>query len=385
MNKESLAATMNFFNATTHSPLARWPQRAVLLWLVMALLAGCSKLVPKLDEVLPDRRTEYKRSKSLPDLEVPPDLTIDAIQDRMAIPQAGENATYSTFQERQAERQREQELVRSESGAIKLLENEHVLAVQGVTVQIWPQLRDFWQRLGYSLELDDEELGVIETSWNENQEDLVRDKFKIFAEPGQEPGTTLLYVSHRGEELVPQGDNLVWQARARDTTMERKVVERIETALGGYSGGADSATTAAAPTRPERAAPVARESTLPQRAELISAGGGKVYLAVAESFADAWDSTARALGKVGISVEDEDKDRGIYVVRVNEGRESDKKGMLSKLKFWGSDESRYQLSLTSVGDKTEVVVLNKEGEWETGEIAGALLTRIHNELNGQAL
>ena len=63
----------------------------------------------------------------------------------LAIPTGGdgEAASFSTYQERVAERQRNLELERSESGAIKLLDNEHILAVEGVTTQIWPQLREF--------------------------------------------------------------------------------------------------------------------------------------------------------------------------------------------------------------------------------------------------
>jgi len=348
--------------------------------LLVMMLAGCSKLVPKLDEVLPDNRTEYKRSKSLPDLEVPPDLTSEAIQDRMAIPTGGDTPSYSTYQERAAERQRELELERSESGAIKLLENEHILAVEGVTIQIWPQLREFWTSLGYGLELDDEELGVIETSWNENQEELVRDKFKVFAEPGQEPGTTLLYVSHRGEELVPQGDNLVWQARPRDVALERGVVERIQERLGGATRGKVAAGEGSMPD----AVPIAKDANwkaAPQRAELVSAGGGKVYLTVAEDFSKAWKSTAQALERVGVQVEQEDQARGLYFIRMPGSDAEQKKGVWSKLKFWGGEANQFQISLTGVGDKTEVVLLNKEGKWETGDVAGQLLSRLNEELN----
>ena len=347
--------------------------------LLVMMLAGCGKLIPKLDEVLPDKRTEYKKSKSLPDLEIPPDLTTEAIQDRMAIPSGGETATYSTYQERAAERKREQELERSESSAIKLLENEHILAVEGVTVQIWPRLREFWGRLGYKLELDDEELGVIETAWNENQEALIRDKFKIFAEPGQEPGTTLLYISHRGEALVSQGDSLVWRARARDVDLERKIVEHIQEQLGG---GGDSSV--AERTSPAPAA-MTRAQLGPQRAELISAGGGKVYLTLAEDFAAAWKSTALALNRAGIEVEQGDRDRGLYFIRMPNAGAEQNKGVWSKLKFWGGDSTQFQLSLTGVGDKTEVVVLNREGKWETGAVAGQLLSRLNQELNAETL
>ena len=64
-------------------------KRLVVLPLLFAALAGCSRLTSKLDAVIPDNRTEYRKSRTLPDLEVPPDLTTDAIRDRMAIPEGG--------------------------------------------------------------------------------------------------------------------------------------------------------------------------------------------------------------------------------------------------------------------------------------------------------
>jgi uncharacterized lipoprotein len=230
--------------------------------------------------------------------------------------------------------------------------------------------------------LDDEELGVVETAWNENQEELIRDKFKIFAEPGQESGTTLLYVSHRGEELVPQGDKLVWQPRARDIELERKVVERIQERLGGVGEtGAERSELASSSAAPAPQAPT--ESAGPQRAELVSAGGGKVYLTVDQDFAAAWDSTASALTRAGIEVEQQDRARGLYLVRLpkSEAGGEQKTGVWSKLKFWGGEADQYQLSLTGVGEKTEVVVLNREGKWETSDAAGQLLSRLNQELN----
>lgn len=355
--------------------------------LTVVMLVGCSKLVPKFDEVLPDKRTQYKKSKTLPDLEIPPDLTVDAIQDIMAIPAIGDedSASFSTYQERVAERKRNVELQRSESGAIKLLENEHILAVEGVTAQIWPRLGQFWSDLGYGMELNDEELGVVETTWNENQEELIRDKFKVFAEPGQETGTTLLYVSHRGEELVPQGEQLVWQARARDITLERQVVERIETTLKGVSSEVIERSPVASSGSTEELEEDGLQSTAATigRAELISAGGGKTYLAIAEGFDSAWKSLAFALGKVGVAIEQEDETRGLYFVRMPGSSEAKKKGVLSKLKFWGGDDSQLQISLTGVGDKTEIVVLNKAGKWATSDGANELLSRINQELNAR--
>lgn len=364
--------------------------------MVLIPLAGCSKLVPKLDEVLPDNRVEYRKSKTLPDLEVPPDLTTDAIRDRMAIPEGGDSATYSTYQERVAERKRQEELERSANEAVRVLDNEHVIAVSGATTQIWPQLVELMQELGYELELNDEELGILETTWVENEEELHREKFKIFAEPGEQAGTTVLYVSNRAEELVQKDGEMVWQAKARDAGREKLLVERVQEKLGIGAEAADddSATAAAAPVASgaEDDTDVAADdadletedgATEGGLAEIVSAGGGKVYLSVHEDFSAAWRSTGVALERAGYDVDQSDKDRGIYYIRVpaREG-EATKRGVLSKLKFWGDDEDHeLQINLTGVGGKTEVVVLDKEGRWETGNVSKRILDRLNRELN----
>tara|TARA_B100001123_G_scaffold18039_1_gene20358 strand:- start:1447 stop:2511 length:1065 start_codon:yes stop_codon:yes gene_type:complete len=354
------------------------------------MVTGCSSIVPTLDKVMPDKRTEYKKSKSLPDLEVPPDLTTDAIQDRMAIPigrdDGSTTASYSTFQERAAERERNVDTERTESAAITMLENEHSLVARGAATQIWSRLREFWNGLGYELEFDDEELGVMETGWNENQQTLTRNKFKIFAEPGQEADTTILYISYRGEELVGQGENVIWQSRDRDVPFERKVVERIEENLSyGVSSVVGTRTE-------EYGSQIAMEDISQpsdlggQRAKIIDAGGGKAYLSLAEEFTVAWESVASALWRAGIPVDQQDQNRGLYIIRMPKAENAEKnEGVFSKLKFWSGDEGKFQLSLTGVGKKTELVVLNKDGKWEVGEVAGDLLARLNQELNAEVL
>lgn len=365
--------------------------RVLLAAMVCCLLAagGCSKLVPKLDEVFPDNRKEYQKAQSLPDLEVPPDLSTDAIRDRMAIPDGGEAARYSTFQERRADRERAEQLEKAQTSAIRVLENEHVLAVEGAVVQVWPRLQGFWADEGYGLELDDVELGIIETSWNENEAQLARNKFKIFAEPGEEPGTTLLYISREDQELVPQGEELAWQRKPRDEEAERAMVERLEARLGGVSGGSSRAVAAASPATEDAGSPAAAAPAPsgPQHAEIVSVGEGKVYLTVAEDFPSAWKNTGKALEQAGITVKDSDKGRGVYIVELAGGEAAEKEsGMWDKLKFWGDDDvQEFQVSLTGVGEKTEVVLLDRNGRWETGDQAGSVLRRLQEAFNGGRL
>ncbi|MGR8919358.1 MAG: outer membrane protein assembly factor BamC, partial [Gammaproteobacteria bacterium] len=122
----------------------------------------------------------------------------------------------------------------------------------------------------------------------------------------------------------------------------------------------------------------------PRHAELVSVGGGKFYLTVAEDFPRAWKTTGRALENAGVDVKDSDKGRGVYIVEVSAGGAAGggEDGMWDKLKFWGRGKAaEYQVSLTGVGEKTEVVVLDKNGRWETDDQAGLLLNKLHDELN----
>jgi outer membrane protein assembly factor BamC len=371
--------------------------KAALIGVLVIITAssGCSKLVPKLDEVIPDNRKNYQKAQSLPDLEVPPELSSDAIRDRMAIPEGGTSARFSTYQERRADSKRAAELEKAQTSAIRVLENEHVLAVDGAPVQVWPKLRAFWESQGYQLELDDVELGIIETSWSEDEAKLSRDKYKVFAEAGEQSGTTVLYISHEGQELVPQGQDLVWQRRPRNVELERGAVEKLEQSLLGApvartaasAGSAEeSETVAVAPMSRENVTREPARSTTggPQRAELVSVGDGKVYLTVAEDFPAAWKAVGRALEQAGVMVKNADKGRGIYDIELTAGGtgEQDEDGMFSKLKFWGRGKSaEYQVSLTGVGEKTEVVILDRAGRWETSGDATTLLNTLHANLN----
>ena len=370
----------------------------------LVLLAGCSKIMPKLDKVMPDTRTEYRKSRSMPDLEVPPDLTTDAIKDRMAIPDGGDAATYSSYQERIAQRKRQREVEKSANDAIKVLDNEHILAVQGAPKQVWPQLRKFMQEARYKLELDDEDLGVIETVWDENAEQLTRQKFKIFAEAGDQAGTTLLYVSQRVETLAKKGDKMAWQPAERDAAQEKDLVSRLQQYLVGTraapaarpsmaaasdttakAASTKDAGTAAASAMTAEEAYARRPDTEGKVASLVSAGAGKLYLAIEQPFAEAWTNVGLALERSGYAVDQSDKDRGTFYLRVNPADgETKKRGLLSKMKFWGKDEDqRLQLNLTAVGPRTEAVLLDKEGRWEQGEVTRKLLTAVAQGLESR--
>ena len=117
--------------------------------------------------------------------------------------------------------------------------------------------------------------------------------------------------------------------------------------------------------------------------KMMSVGRGKYYLTLESDFSSAWRSTKEALRVANVSVRKADKGRGIFVVDLIETGYGESKGWGS-LKFWKTNEaSQYQVSVTGIGDKTEVVILDPDGRWITSHEAERLLDRIYNAIMSQ--
>ena len=188
-------------------------------------------------------------------------------------------------------------------------------------------------------------------------------------------GTTEIYISHRGMEEVAKGgnpdldDSTIWQPRPSDPELEAEILYRLMVYLGVEQERADRLL-AVAPTREERA---------------VMARGpeGQVSLTVREDFSQAWRRTGLALDRVGFTVEDRDRARGIYIVRYVDPAEAEKeKGFFGKM-FSGDKKPRnveYQVKLADDGANTQVVVLDNEGQRDNTVTADRILSLLHEQL-----
>lgn len=346
--------------------------RSLILFTALFIF-GCSA-IPSLDEVLPDKRKTYRKSEDLPALEVPPDLTVTEGEYAAAIPSDEEANTLSEFQ-----RQRAAGTRKAIGGAViggGQSEGEQWLALQGTTADIWPQLRQFWQGKGYLMDLDDPELGVMETDWKEEGES--KHRFKIFAESG-ETGDTIIFLSSEKEELLEGA----WLTAGADIELEKKTIRKISlhfygTEFEDTTSIADSGSSSSSGSTSSKPKPIR------PKAEVLDVGDGKSYLAIPQEFTRAWRDTAVVLERAGYFIQDKSQEKGMYNFLYFKPKGEEKKSLLKKLKFWGDDEDEgtpYQLSLTGVGDKTEIIVMNEDGEWETGDDAGNILSTLKDQYN----
>jgi len=368
-------------------------------------LTGCSGNV---EDVLPKREPLYKSSKSIPPLEVPPDLSSSTLNDSMVVPSlSAGRATYSDY----ANATQNGTTV-SVSGVLPRLSNVRVerggderwLVVEAPPSAVWPKVRDFWLNQGFLIEMEDPSIGIMETDWGEKRSQFsqgairgflsklsstlygaaIRDKFRTRLEHGSVPGTTEVYISHRGAEEVSTGkvtraqddtgteETRVWQPRPSDPELEAEMLNRLMIAFGVERDRAQSLV-ASAPARPDRA-------------HMVRDRDGISALALDESFSRAWRRTGLALDRVGFTVEDRDRSRGLYYVRYVDPEQQvvDEEGFFGKLKFWGDDETseanEYLISLIRDQSRTQVVVLNTDGQREKSETAERILGLLHEQL-----
>lgn len=365
------------------------------------LLAGCG------GSLFESQRIDYKSAGKLPSLEVPPDLTAPSRDSRYQVPDVSQTgtATFSTYSSERAGAPRagSTEVLPKISPTKVRMERagtQRWLVVPEPPEKLWPVVKQFWQELGFLIKVEIPEAGIMETDWAEDRakipQDFIRnalgkvfdglystaqrDKFRTRLERGKEPGTTEVYISHRGVEEVYTGDRqdyTVWQARPADPELEAEFLRRFMVRLGV--------------DEPLATTKVAGEAQ-PERAKLVRMPDGTSSLVVDETFDRAWRRVGLALDRVGFTVEDRDRSKGIFFVRyidpekdAQDGGKRDQ-GFLSKLMFWKSTSSdprsaeQYRVQVRDKKDSSQVEVLSKDGQPDKSDAASKILALLHKQL-----
>jgi outer membrane protein assembly factor BamC len=281
------------------------------------------------------------------------------------------------------------------------------LVVKGEPQRVWPVVREFWIDSGYKLLRESPELGLMETDWYEDRskipQDIVRrtvgrvldgmwsyprrDKYRTRLEKGAEPGTTEIFVSNRNVEeiyVTSAGDRTMWQPHPADRELEAEMLTRIMTKI---AGGETRVTTASAPLPGRRGATPPPEANEPRNAVIQNAGAGP--LVVNDSFDRAWRRVGLALDRVGFTVEDRDRSKGLFFVRyIDPEADVDtgpKTGFLESLKFWKpnpkSAQPQYRIHVADAGaSMSQVQVQDLKGTPETSSTGKKILTLLFEQL-----
>jgi len=347
-------------------------------------------------------KVDYKTEKKLPPLEVPPDLSTPARDERYQIPDTGKPAEPTTLSAYNAERKSTAKpgttgiLPEIDNIRIERTASERWLVVPEPPEKVWPVVKEFWQDMGFLIKTEVPEAGVMETDWNENRakvkEDAIRnaitgfldggystgerDKFRTRLERGALPNTTEIYITHRGVSEVYTNqyrDSTTWQARPPDPGLEAEFLRRLMVRFGVDESRAK--------------AQLAAVST-PSKAKIVASDGGAEKIDLAEPFDRAWRRVGLVLDRVGFTVEDRDRSKGFYFVRYVDpeadaiGKKND--SFLAKLMFWREapdpKAEQYRVFVKVRSDASEVQVLNREGGPDTSDTAKRILSLLQAQL-----
>ena len=363
-------------------------------------VAGCGSLKMESD------RIDYKSMGSkLPPLEIPPDLTKPTSNDRFAVPDINTKgeATISDYnKDRNTGRPASSSVLPDADNARIVREgSQRWLVVKGNADGVWNITKQFWLELGFILNVDQPEAGVMETDWAENRAKIdqgmvrnfftqmldsisstsERDKFRTRIEPGAEPGTVDVFISHRGMEEVYTSSNIdsrntAWQPRPPDPDLEAEMLRRLMVRFGA---------------QPERAkAETAQPVKIALRAALIKNKDGGGQLTVDDPFDRAWRRVGLALDRVGFTVEDRDRSKGVYFVRYvdpdADNKTAQSKSWFAKLNPFSKSDTKaapneqFRIEVKEADPACVINVLNKDGSVDKSATSTRILTLLYDQL-----
>ena len=345
--------------------------------------------------------TDYRsQGGKVASLEVPPDLTSPVIDDRFVIPDP-KSTTFSSYNRERgaAPVAGTSVLPKVDAARIERVGEQRWLVVKISPDKAWPVIKDFWTETGFILKRDSPNVGIMETDWAENRAKIpqdivrrtigrvldglydsgVRDKFRTRLEPGVEAGTTDVYISHRGLEEVytsPDKSSAAWQPRAADKELEAEMLARLMLKFD-VAGNVDRATAVASAAGTP--ANVARAFYAPDKSGSLK---------VNEPFDRAWRRVGLALDRIGFTVEDRDRSKGLFFVRYidpdAEAKSSSGKGFFEKLAFWRKDDPaskpQYRVFVAEAAGASDVSVQGADGKPDTSSTSKRILSLLLEQL-----
>jgi len=353
------------------------------------LLGGCSS-----NSMSVTKRIDYKTASSTPSLELPPDLTTPRYDDRYQVNSASGLAAQNAGKSGRGDL-----LPTNPDAKIVRGGSERWLVVKATPEQSWNTVRSFWQENGFSIAIDQPASGVMETDWAENRAsapqdflqrtlgsfaDVIggtykRDKFRTRIERGIEPGTVEIFISARAMEQVPTttidhaGAAFVWAVVPPSPEAEAEMLTRLMMKFGAPETAARTA--------------VAQSGNLPDKARVERNADGSYKLMVDDQFDRAWRRVGLALDRIGFTVVDRDRSRGVYFVRFGDPDSASKSGndsIWAKLQFWKSGDKdkpeQYQILVAEAAPISVVSVQDPGGITDKSATSEKILTLLKDQL-----
>lgn len=362
---------------------------ALMVALLGVLLGGCETSVSL------GKKIDYRSTSTAPPLEIPPDLTTPAYDDRYLA------STASAAAAARSVAKPSEVLPPNPDARLVRAGSERWLVVKATPDAAWSTLRAFWSANGFVLAIDQPAVGIMETDWAENRASMPkswlskyvdkyfdaltdtyrRDKFRSRIENGLEPGTVEIYITHSGAVQVPTkpdsrltkyGDDFQWTPTPPNPELEAEFLSLLMQRFGTPAAVAE--------------AQVAALPTQPARARIEKANDGTSKLVVDDNFDRAWRRVGLALDRTGFTVVDRDRSKGLYFVRYsNPDLDPKQKGWLDRLMFWKNDDSKdkpeqYRVVVKQADPASVVTVEDPLGTEDRSSSGDKILALLQDQL-----
>jgi outer membrane protein assembly factor BamC len=393
---------MEPMNSRIAHPTGRTSAATVGVSLLLSTLLGACTWT---SSMLEGDKLDYKSQATVKvkSLEVPPDLKAAPRDDRFDIPGDKGPATLSAYNQQKGVTPvatGPEVIPPVKDARMERAGGQRWLVVNLKPEQAWPVIREFWQEQGFLIKTESQDTGIMETDWAENRakipQDFIRntigkvidglystgerDKFRTRIERTPDGGSEI-YISHRGAKETLTGvqkDGTVWEPRPSDPELEAEFLRRLLVRLGSDKEQAKTIVAAGY---------VTPGATTPVRSKLVASGNGtQGYVELEDPFDRAWRRVGLALDRVGFTVEDRDRNQGLYFVRyVDPNADAkDKPGLLSRI-FTSADErakqaAQYRIAVRTQSNTTRITVLDKDGAAVTTDVGGRILALVNDQL-----
>ena len=364
------------------------------LALALCTLAGCDTL----NDWFASDKVNYKGAGSAPPLAVPSDLSTAKVDQRYVAPPtdlalggAPERAVTAAGNRTEGTPNAQDPL----GMHIERDGDRRWLVVDGRSPeQLWPQLQEFWQENGFSLTTDAPATGIMTTDWAENRANIpddwfrrtigkvidfayssgTRDRFRTLVTRGPD-GATDISITHSAMEEVLTGQDKTssrWEERPRNPTLEAVFLSKLMQKFGLTDDQSKQLLTDARP------------ATAPAK---IDTADGVAILDLPESFDRAWLRVGLALDRTNFTVDNRDREKGIYYVRYADSmQELKREGILGKLFYSGNSAKKpsqeFLVNVRAKGDTdTQVAVIDSNGQVDNSSDAQRIVSLLHAQLN----
>lgn len=370
-------------------------KKSIYLSLVLLSLTACSNA--DLDSLIPDNRPDYKQSRSINPLEVPPDLTQSSLDDALVVPELSgiDSANLSDYHKERSGKSGNNSTLETTLKNIHRSGDATWIELSDQPDTVFQNARNFWHSNGLPLTRVDKNIGILETDWLETKSNLprsgisrllsavvsglkdtgTRDKFRTRID--YDGKKTYVYMTHYGatEEIITdqgkvkkgpsnqkQVQNYAWLATSRNPELEVEMLRRLNLYLQ-RSGKLSN--------KPVASSTGKRKGNM----KLTQLADGTPAIIINADFNQAWSLLGIAIDRAGYELNGQNRKGGTYEFAKITDTES---GFI--LKEVTRQIEAYRVSLADQGNQQIAVMRSHNNQAISSTEARKVLEKISTEI-----